>query len=141
MKLLKISFIVIAFFGAIGVYNFIFQPKDIGLQLEYIGKRDYGCWFLCGSLPTSTYYFSTDMTPSQLDDYFKRGDCETGGRIFSASYEGVFLNCTTSEGRVSIVYYDTNPQNVVSTFDLKQSDRSFVVGINKSIYRTMKSML
>ena len=49
-----------------------FGPNPLGDKLEYLGKKDYGCVWICDSQPGTMYYYETGMTPKEVTDYFKK---------------------------------------------------------------------
>jgi len=49
------------------------MPHPLGDKLEYVGKEDYGSWLpLSSTRPASIYYYATDMTPEEVEAYFRK---------------------------------------------------------------------
>lgn len=66
---------IVLLFGAFfGTKLYIKRPRDLGPELEYVGKSTYGCYvpYFCWTRPGGVYYFATDMTAEDLKGYFKK---------------------------------------------------------------------
>lgn len=117
--------LVIIFLGWWAVISL--APHPLGDKLEYLGKKDYGCWIgFCDSRPASTYYYGTDMSPEEMKN------------IFSARYSPLenvaFKNArfTTADGEFMLTY---EPSGSFST------SKKYVVSIVNSQYVIAKKYL
>jgi hypothetical protein len=137
---------LVVFFG---VKAYSERPQDLGSGLEYIGKSDYGCLFICDSAPASSYYFATDMNKEELTTYFK-------GATFEASPATENGGGSSSDGsRYWDMYFETNANNDtgfyltyyedavvrIDRYNLKRTDKSHVLSMPGSAYLTAKDSL
>lgn len=104
-----------------------FMPHPLGEKLEYLGKKDYGCWIgFCDSKPASTYYYGTDLEPSEMQT------------VFSAQYSPLdnlaFKNArfTSSDGEFIFTYETTRSFS---------TSKKYVISIVNSQYTIAKEHL
>lgn len=153
---------LLVFGGIVGVilviYSFfmikgiIEAPRDLGPDLVYIGKKDYGCnildfFFLCDS-PTSgyDYYFGTDMSIDQLASYFSKAHY-----IYNPAPDGV----TEEYGYALLVYKprDDSQEIYINYFDnlsaaisysgnsLSNAHKAHVIRVTDSDYGPLRKAL
>jgi hypothetical protein len=128
-----------------GVKAYLERPQDLGPGLEYIGKSNYGCWFVCDSTPASVYYFATDMTQDELKTYFKGATYvehpnSLGGGGAGYNFSDLYFRPRQSDREFLIDYYD-NTQLVIGLFKLKQTNRHSVISISEKSYTTVLDAL
>lgn len=143
LVMLSIIFVVLTtFFGA---KTYIERPQDLGSRLEYVGKSDYGCYFLCGVLPSSVYYFATDLNQSGLKNYFTKAayvEHPNSGGGFSSTYqfEDLFFKPFGSDEEFLINFYD-DTQAVIESNHLKQTNKQFIISIDSSHFMRAQDSL
>jgi hypothetical protein len=146
MKLLKpphLILLTIAIF-VIGVVGWVVYVNKVvsyplGDRLEYVGKRDFGCYGLCDSAPTSTYYYATDMTVEEVEGYFR------GARLVQLYQPDKYQVYTTfyfdnDNYDFNIHYYPTL-SDIGEEINLNHSDKKHYIGLAKSKYDTAKKSL
>lgn len=122
-------------------------PHPLGDQLEYIGKRDYGCagFWLCDSHPGTTYFYATDLTPPELATYFQKARAtdpqfqidrwQNRGESFHID----FIN-EGSTKRFTIYFY-TNPSEQETSTGVVQPNKKYVVSLDSDYYKTVLNSL
>ncbi len=105
------------------------QPADLGTQLEYVGKRDFGCqfplmFFFCDGEPSTEYYFATDLDEQGLQNYFKHTKFSEENGGVGAGYSFKYLVFTTSDGDFNITFY-----NNTSVFDHKKTNKTHIISL------------
>lgn len=137
----------IVLIGLWGVKTFIERPQDLGTELEYIGKKTYGCYlhWVCSSDPITSYYFGTDLTQDELKTYFKKAEYAEhpnllGGGGGDYSYDYLFFKPVNGAEEFSIDYYD-NTQVVIDLKDLRQTGKQNVISLTVEDFLAAQSAL
>lgn len=139
---LPISFFVVKYY--------LDLPHDLGPDLVYIGKQDYGnIPFISDSRPGSTLYFGTDMTYDELKAYFERSGyrylSEGGGGVSARyRYRGLMFSSSdnhTDDMRLTVEYYDNNVASVVISKHLEASSKAYVMGLDVQYYQQLRQAL
>lgn len=147
-KLSIIISIIVGGLAVVSIWFFYFQPRiphPLGDQLEYIGKRDYGCNWLCDSPPSTTYFYTTDMTPPELADYFQNARAtESQFQIErwqnrGQSFHIDFINEDSSE-RFTIYFY-LDPSEQETGIELTSHIKRYVISLNSNYYQVVKDSL
>lgn len=94
-----------------------FAPHPLGDKMEYLGKEDYGNIFGFDSAPNSVYYYGTDMSIGEVEQYFR--GVEKG---HSYQTNATVISFTHDKESFDIAYYqdknntsfNTNKKHVVS---------------------------
>lgn len=120
------------------------KTYPLGQQLEYVGKRSYGCSGFCDSAAGETYSYTTDMTPDQLVTYFKgaqlksipmQGNWDAMGSSFMIDLQHL------SSQESFPVYYHTDAQERITSFKLKPSTKKHLIDIDKKDYAVAEQAL
>jgi hypothetical protein len=123
------------------------QPKPLGDGLEFVGKKDYGCWLgFCDSKPGATYYYATDMDLEEMEGYFKGAELakdpvkewytpEEGGE-----YRFDFGLKENDTKGFYLIFYD-NGAFQSNKYDFKSINRKSLVEIDYNYYTQAKSAL
>lgn len=144
-----ITTIIVGLLVLIGAWFFYIQPqlpRPLGDRLEYIGKRDYGCNWLCDSRPGTTYLYATDLTPPELVDYFGKAQAtqpisdverwQNRGSAFSVE----LLNTEAAES--FFIYFEAKPNQEVETdFGSVQLTKKYIVRVDYDYYNIAKDSL
>lgn len=131
LVLVGLTVVLLAFFN---IKAYIERPQDLGPELEYIGKSDYGCYFFCDASPGSVYYFATDLTQEELELYFTKATYVDypnvgGGGGAHYNFDFLFLRPFGSEEEFVFSYYD-NSQAVIDVNHLKQTNKQYIISIS-----------
>ena len=130
--------VVVVLFGWWAWGNF--SPKPLGDRLEYLGKRDYGCWF-CDSKPYSRYYYGTDVDKEELKTFFHNVHFETSYNVLTTpEYRAEDMAFTIKNDDLIITFYD-NKQATIKSAHLYSSNRKNLISITNSDYELLKSAL
>lgn len=149
---LSIVGVIMLFVGFFSIKGFLEAPRDLGTDLAYVGKQDYGNIFGFDQLPGSTYYFATDMSESELITYINKSDQQyTGDGLGGASadyvYKGLSFGPDSSaadphENSFSIDYFDEkNTQIALPIKGLKQTGKKHLVAIDAEYYPKLRQAL
>lgn len=124
-------------------------PQDLGPQMSYVGRKDFGCvlWW-CETQKYSMYYFATDMEDEALKVYFdaaifKRSERQEPSDVAVTSVNEVqFYFGLKSQDRqgFTLSRYD-NTDYVVQTYKLRKTGKKYIVEVLDSSYETAKSVL
>jgi hypothetical protein len=125
-----------------------FMPHPLGDKLEYLGKRDGGCW-VCDSKPYTSYFYATDMTPQQVADYFQGTAIADGKNLqpptnqqAEGSYDIEFsLISPKDSSKPILVGYFSDGKKRIQDFKLSKSDKRHVVEIDSQYYNLAKDSL
>jgi hypothetical protein len=134
--------LVVATFFAIKAY--IEAPRDLGPDLVYIGRENYGNILGFDQAPGSNYFFATSMTKDQLIAYItKLGyvyDSEHSGSV--GGHAGLVFSANNGAG-FDLNYYDSvNTVSEVDGVDLKNTDKKpFIVKVADYEYPKLKQAL
>ena len=140
---------LVLIFGLFGLKMFLEQPRNLGDNLEYIGKRHTGCplplplgyILLCSSEPGEEYYFGTDLSVEELRGYFGRADIGKSGSG-SSEFSNYILMSFQDHKSMSYFYinYFDNPAAVKQAFDLRTTTKN-VVSLSDEDYKEAKQAL
>lgn len=101
----------------------------MGSRLEYIGRRTYTneCFYFCGELATTSYYYATDMSEKELIKYFGKlsylgatepeFDSEGGNRF-------VEMNFRDNSGTFVSVEYHNGSKKGIEIEGLRSSSKN-----------------
>ena len=145
-KKLSIIVFVISAIIVLAIGWFYFQSRisyPLGDKLEYVGKQDYGCTWLCDSRPSTSYFYATDLTPPELAIYlqnaqatdaeFQIGRWQNRGESFHID----FINQTSSE-RFTLYFYTDPPK--IGTESI-QTTKQYIVSLNSGSYKIVLDAL
>ncbi|HEU5187677.1 MAG TPA: hypothetical protein VFT87_04180 [Candidatus Saccharimonadales bacterium] len=149
--IVTVAVLLVTVLGIFLFTSYINQPKNLGPNLEYLGKRHTGCplplplgyLLLCSSEPGEEYYFGTDMSREELRGYFKGADSVTSENLVSgtgAKYSWVDVGFTTKSGNFTFFFYD-NKQGVLETYSLNKTNKKNIISIDKEDYQEAKKAL
>jgi hypothetical protein len=117
--LLLITGIVVVLVG-LWSWNQI-APRPLGNDLTYIGKKDFGGWFM---KPYSRYYYETSMRQEELKSYFSQASYKSSDNILSAlELRGEDMRFTSASGNFIVSYYD-HPDMTLKAVGLSSSTSS-----------------
>lgn len=140
--------VIVAIIG-IFIYQIVTTPRNIGPKLEYIGTYNAGCewWempFYLGwcAGPSNAYYFATDMSENEIQNYFKnaapsQNENKTTGS--STNYAFKELDFHLKNGGVFAFYYYDNTQAVIDELDLHKTTKNHIISISADDYQKAKS--
>lgn len=140
---LSISSIIVLFVGWWGWWQL--GPKPLGSGLEYLGKSDYGCLWICDAEPGSKYFYATAMTEDELKTYFEKANFrispgDGGGSSGDFSFQS--LHFVNEGGKEFIIEFYTQPEAVARSYKLTPvaSDKT-ILSINAQNYDLAKRSL
>lgn len=108
-------------------------PKPLGDKMEYLGKVDSGGGlFFRDYAPSSTYYYGTDMEPTELTGYFREA---TYAPIDNFARKHAFF--TTTEKDFMFIYLDGYAKQSIPY----TSNKKYIVSIQDSEYPIAKKHL
>lgn len=110
----------------------------LGDKLEYIGKKDYGCWLFCDSNPASTYYYATDMTIEEVIKYFQKTSIE---REPSAINGETYFALKTPSGETVYLYYYEDGGSLTEQEKLSSTNKAHVLKLPSFKYQVLKNAL
>ena len=154
-QLLLIAGLIIAGIAALlwGLKTYMDAPRDLGEDIVYIGKQDYGNIFGFDQLPGSTYYFETNMSKQHLEDYVNKTAytfyTENGGGK-NADYEYTDLNFASDgntspeydKNRFFINYFDEqNTKAALPILGLKHTGKKYLIAIDSEYYPRLRQAL
>lgn len=113
-----------------------FGPKPLGDKLEYIGKFDGGCIWICDSEPYTDYYYATDMTPQEVVDYFKGANLLNYDELteWQGSKNSTATFTFSTRGKEITITYYNNSQEQVDSFQLRPTNKGRAVEIRSTDY-------
>ena len=129
----------------IAVASFIWaktnEPNDLGPELTYIGKKDFGCFvFWCDSKPYSEYYFATNLSKADIDTYFKDAKLVQNIDGASGSYTYNQLHFKTTKGvDFWLIYYNAKSDTLLPT--AKSVHQTNTISITDHDYHLAQSAL
>jgi hypothetical protein len=131
--------IAVIAFGSIVYQSFSQKTYPLGDELEYVGKSDYGCLYICSAWPGTTFYYATDMTTEEVVGYFKgaRRDPSLdgpGGYVSSSTpYTFDSLGLRTPSGIFIInIYSDSNL--TIRDYGLMNTTKATVLSLDKKYF-------
>lgn len=115
-----------------------FTPRPLGDKLEYLGKEDYGGWFM---RPYSVYSYATDMTSEEIIEYFnKKTELRHPIQKESGGYARIILIDRTSQESATLYYYEKKDNAELDNIRLR-TDKSHIVQIRDNNYQLLKDSL
>lgn len=111
------------------------QPRDLGPELEYIGKSEYGCWMpgFCDSGPATSYYFATNLSLEELKTYFKDAKPISSLNIDQPLQTPKRLFFTTNGDKWVIVYYSAQ-EVLEKNPEVARTKKPFVISMDSSTF-------
>ncbi len=144
------------FLGALGIIvillvgwwmygNFVPRPLGQESNVRYIGKEDYGCWY-CDASPTTLYYYTTDMRPPMLVEYFKKAsinaqETEKLQAVDSAADPNGFFMLRSPGNSAFYVEYIKKDVVHMKKIGLKDPVKKYVFRIRAENYQAAKESL
>lgn len=125
---------------------FIDRPTNLNNELEFIGETRITCFLtICDSGPSAEYYFGTNLNPEDLKVYFKAADYveypnNLGGGGGNYNFKDLFFTSKKNNKEFVIQFYD-NKQAVIDAFDLKPTDKRFVISMSDDFYPIVRDSL
>jgi hypothetical protein len=131
-----VGFVVIALLSGWGVWSYVDSQKTypLGDKLEYVGKSDYGCFYICSAWPGTTYYYATDMTAEEIVGYFKGAKLEKAPYEMSEAY---FIVMSNNDKRIYLDLYKHRSH----TSKEYTNGSAGVLSIDKTNYNLLKDSL
>ncbi|HET8883846.1 MAG TPA: hypothetical protein VFM68_00040 [Candidatus Saccharimonadales bacterium] len=134
---------------AVGLLTYMSSTRSYPLnnKLEYIGQRDYGCYIsfiICDSNPGVTLSYATNMNPEQLAAHFTNASLDPSFQINEWQNKGASfaMHFTSIKSKdLFTVHYHRDVQKRINDFDLKETNKTFVIDIDKKYYEAIKSSL
>ncbi|MDB5186901.1 MAG: hypothetical protein JWM07_373 [Candidatus Saccharibacteria bacterium] len=120
----------------------------LGEKLEYIGKKDTGCYInlvICDSNPSTTYYYATDLNQDQLVTYFhKASHLETQDSAVTSSsgytYDYITFRAPDTNSIIDISYYN-DANLIVRDMRLESTSKKHVISLDAKYYNTLQDSL
>jgi len=137
-----IVMVIVACVAIVGSLN---APQDLGTDLVYIGRDDYGCAIgFCDSPPTSIYFFSTNMSIVSFKNLIVKL-----GYVYdtndSSEYNGnaglSFFGPAGSSGLDINYYSDPKAAQDSTKASLKITDKQHVVSMYNDVYTRLRQSL
>ena len=140
--------IIVAIIGYFIVTDQLNQPRDLGSQLEYIGKTKGDCApspfsFLCFGEPYHVYYFASNMNEDELKNYLKNANYsppDTGGSSIDSKYKWLHFIAKDSQKDIVISHYEDTKAEVERN-RLKKTNKPYIYSITSSDYDLVKQSL
>lgn len=128
--------------GLVGGWIYLGNTKTYPLgdpsKLEYVGKSDYGCWWVCDSNPASDYYYATDMNVDDVVAYFKETTLSQGVRVLDGVAD--FTLKTENDDSIAIYYYiDKNSMSEIGF--TKKTNKKAILSIPSFEYDTARASI
>ena len=133
---------VVLLIGLVGGWIYLENTKVYPLgdtnKLEYIGKVNYGCWWVCDANPVSTYYYATNMDIKEVALYFKRSTVSESPRTIDRVVD--FTLQTENGASIWINYYiDKNSMSEIGV--MKKTNKKAVLSIPSFEYDTARAAI
>ena len=116
------------------------MPHPLGERLEYLGRQNFGGWFIERS---SEYYYGTNMTQEELKTSFKKAHYDSSVQDIvghSATYSSKDMLFNSNKGGFVITYYN-DANAVIESLHLPNSNKKHVISIIDSSYDIAKDAL
>ncbi len=141
MAWLGIAALIVALAGWWTYTNLM--PKPLGNELEYLGKKGYGCVLVCDSNPTNIYYYGTSLTPNEVAAYFKSAKIENGERLNSHEDASIPITFSLKSPKNNIFYitYHTDSTIAAEERGTPKTHQPHVIEILDSQYQAAKDSL
>ncbi|HEU5187329.1 MAG TPA: hypothetical protein VFT87_02380 [Candidatus Saccharimonadales bacterium] len=149
--LFSVVAVVVIILALFGVKSYLVdQPKNLGPNLEYLGKRHTGCplplplgyLLLCSSEPGEEYYFGTDMSEEELENYFTKAHSlgtPTTGTSDGHSFKLLSFQPDFSNDIFYITYFENS--EIIRDSLNKKTDNKTVLKVSDSDYNLARSCL
>lgn len=116
-------------------------------MLQYIGKVDYGCWWVCDSNPASTYYYATDLRLDQVTkNLFTKASLHNQPEFGYATGKGAedvrqywIVYDVNGEWAFDVYYYD-NPRTLINGYHFTTT-KEHVISIDSESYDLVRNSL
>lgn len=138
--------------GGLFMWNRTNEPKNLGQNFEYIGKKNTTCewWelpmYLIGCAgPRYDYYFATDLDKAELSNLFKKATHKYDSGVSGADYDYLYLSFQLKndpDKTFQVGYFnEENKLKFMSSYgsDLKASAKKHIINISDQDYQTAKS--
>ena len=120
----------------------------LGDKLDYIGKKQSGCYIsltICDSVPSTAYYYATNLNRQELTEYFKKvSDVEVQTSAVTTStgytYDYITFHVATTPDVIDLSYYE-NSDSIIHDMKLKKSTKEHVVSLNSKYYQALHDSL
>ncbi|HEU5122054.1 MAG TPA: hypothetical protein VFT59_04360 [Candidatus Saccharimonadales bacterium] len=115
-------------------------PKPLGEKMEYVGKRDYGCWLgFCDSKPGATYYYATDMNVEEVVRYFGKAKLlRTSPADSFHRYSTLEFNTQKADFEIKI-YTDKSDES--KHINIQEPTKKYMISIPHFDYSVAKEAL
>lgn len=137
-KVVILSIITAVILGVFGWWLYgTMRTYPLGNKLEYIGKTDVGCYVICDSGPSSTYYYATNMRINEIANYFHSTIERQPTTIDDKTYFGI----KTPSDETIYTYYYMNKDDLSRKYNLKSSSEPYILELPSFKYNTAQSSL
>jgi hypothetical protein len=133
-----VGFVVIGLLSGWGVWSYVDSQKTypLGDELEYIGRREYGCITFCSAAPNTMYTYATNLSPEEVVHYFKNAEL-----IYPIStksdYRDIILKNDLYPNSATLYFYD----NSTHPYDQKHIVQKYYFETNAKNYTLLKDSL
>jgi hypothetical protein len=140
-----LTILIVGLLFLIGSHLLHRSPTNLGPQLQFVSKQNYGCYFFCDSSSGTSYYYATSLQPDDLGKYFVGASCKSvNGNSWS---QDELIDCTYKSSDFIVTYYGKSKADITWYNDpyithlLQETDRRYVITIDSSAYVTARAAL
>lgn len=126
--------------GWIYLENTRTYPLGVSGELEYVGKDDYGCWWVCDANPASVFYYATNMSLDEVTHHlFKKATLQEQPQAGDASGEGVsgvvryWVNFDANDNQSFDLYYYENSEALIDRYHFLKTGKRHVISIGSEL--------
>jgi hypothetical protein len=113
-------------------------------KLEYLGRYEYGCNFFCGSHPSETYFYATDLTPPNLAQHLSHASLLSPSKIDNWKEKGPSFSLefeTPEVAKAFSVDFTMDGTQKVKQFNLRKTTKQYVISFDAKYYQAAKDSL
>lgn len=110
-------------------------PHPLGDRMEYLGKEDYGCIWICDAEPSSIYYYGTDMDTKEIIQYFKFAKID----FVNQESDATTLSLTKDNKKIYISLYEDKTN--IQGFNTQHTMKKNVLRFRADYYELLKKSL